>query len=631
MNQNTQYHEKQEPRMFVGGLFPETTSETLRNYFSTYGEVKEVKIIGEKQKRSRGFGFVLFTSMDTFHKVIKSKHMIDGREVDCNLAVYSNETKKDEASLKNEKKIFIKKVPTEIEKKNLIEFFSKFGEIEKVLLVKRKNKDHAFAFVEFEDSKVAKSIIESRVFYIEGKHKVECEMAQPKIRNYLNKVNKPGTTEVSGKKSKKKKKKNKKNGKISKNSSNRNSRGNSAEKRQRNEISVSNIVKDTKDFNLAGGNQFGNYTNQGLQNYLYSPTGNQGVQYVMSPTQFGSFSGQKVFNHGDGDFRLDMNLNNFTPQMQHQGRNPAMMQQYMEQQYQSQQFGNQFYSQEPQFMEPIDDNMNSIPRQIREEDANNRNDNGPRFIHSGSGSISFKSNSSKCSITQKIFTKKSKGSSEEGSGKDKASNQDENLRFNKSSNSSRNSSKEECEEEQTQQSLMQSKYLHPNYMVPIKEQPLEGQNMFCSLGPQPTQPQIIRDLKRQDTQPLAAGGHKYADVISETDEIMRNPKLLNSNITPKLNEIIRPFPQPNVIYSENNSPFVSTLSGDSFGPQGVKKAYSARFNNRKLNHSSDPEQFDYDKNEKEKMVQSNHDLISITLDYKPQDEGYGDLRKRPGR
>lgn len=62
--------EGEEPRMFVGGLFPETTSETVRAYFETFGSVKDVKIIGEKQKRSRGFGFILFNSFDTLNKVM---------------------------------------------------------------------------------------------------------------------------------------------------------------------------------------------------------------------------------------------------------------------------------------------------------------------------------------------------------------------------------------------------------------------------------------------------------------------------------------------------------------------------------------------------------------------------------
>jgi RNA-binding protein Musashi len=60
----------EEPRMFVGGLFPETTSDVVKAYFEKYGPVQEVKIIGEKQKRSRGFGFVLFTSFDTLNRVM---------------------------------------------------------------------------------------------------------------------------------------------------------------------------------------------------------------------------------------------------------------------------------------------------------------------------------------------------------------------------------------------------------------------------------------------------------------------------------------------------------------------------------------------------------------------------------
>jgi RNA recognition motif-containing protein len=143
--------EGEEPRMFVGGLFPETTSDTVRIYFETFGAVKEVKIIGEKQKRSRGFGFVLFGSFDTLNKVMASKHIVDGREVDCNFAVYSNKTDKDEAAQKNEKKIFLSELPSSVVKQDLIDTFDQFGDIEKVMIVKRKNKDHSFGFVIFND------------------------------------------------------------------------------------------------------------------------------------------------------------------------------------------------------------------------------------------------------------------------------------------------------------------------------------------------------------------------------------------------------------------------------------------------------------------------------------------------
>jgi RNA-binding protein Musashi len=89
--------QEQEPRMFVGGLYPETTSDTVKAYFSQFGNVIEVKIIGEKQKRSRGFGFVLFEKYSTLELAMTQRHKIEGRDIDCNLAVYSNNNT-DEAS-----------------------------------------------------------------------------------------------------------------------------------------------------------------------------------------------------------------------------------------------------------------------------------------------------------------------------------------------------------------------------------------------------------------------------------------------------------------------------------------------------------------------------------------------------
>lgn len=616
MDKEKSNQDQQEPRMFVGGLFPETTSETLGNYFSTYGEVKDVKIIGEKQKRSRGFGFVLFRSMDTFHKVMKTKHVIDGREVDCNLAVYSNQTR-DEAAMKNEKKIFIKKVPTEIEKKNLIEFFSKFGDIGKVLLVKRKNKDHAFAFVEFHDKKVAKGIIKTREFYIDGKYKIECEMAQPKIRNYLNKVNNEG-----GKPKKKKKKK--KPGKspmgskqASKKNSRESSRKNSIEKRQRNEISVSNIVKKEPNEYTPPLQQPPRYGLNPYNNVQEFRTGPQ-QQQTPSDQQYPSFPPGNNRDTGYPPYTSPPPAANFNPphappafnNFQEEYSNPYQQQ---NSQFYDQNYGN--LPSQPQFVNPHDQPHDNV----------NRNDNGPRFIHSGSGSISFKSNSSK-SLTKKIFTNPRIPQKKID---------EENLRFNKSNPSSRNSknsnqdSKEDTFDDDFQYQA-NTPYLHPNYMHPIQEQPQQGTNIFNSLGPQLTQPQIIRGLKRQPTQPSAKEDSET--IINQYDpdfvDQQRNPNLLDSNITPKLNEIIRPFPQPNVIYSENNSPFVSTISGDSLGRRGLggkKKAYSAIYTKKEKKSKTEDFEYEEEEEQEEDGDEEKKDLISITLEYQ-KDRDYGKLR-----
>lgn len=176
-----------QPRMFVGGLFPETTSETVLKYFARFGPVEEVKIIGEKQKRSRGFGFVLFRSFESLNKAMAQQHMIDGREVDCNVAVYSNKTDVDEAAQKNERKIFLSELGPTITKQEVQDTFQKFGAIEKVMIVKRKNKEHSFCFIIFESEESAKLALKVKKHNVGG-FLVECSVAEPKIRSYLNKV-----------------------------------------------------------------------------------------------------------------------------------------------------------------------------------------------------------------------------------------------------------------------------------------------------------------------------------------------------------------------------------------------------------------------------------------------------------
>ena len=48
-------------KLFVGGLAWKTTSDTLREAFSAYGEVSEAVVVEDRETgRSRGFGFVRF-------------------------------------------------------------------------------------------------------------------------------------------------------------------------------------------------------------------------------------------------------------------------------------------------------------------------------------------------------------------------------------------------------------------------------------------------------------------------------------------------------------------------------------------------------------------------------------------
>lgn len=58
-------------------------SETLRNYFSQYGEVVDCVIMKDKStNQSRGFGFVKFKDPNCVRTVLDTKpHNLDGRNV----------------------------------------------------------------------------------------------------------------------------------------------------------------------------------------------------------------------------------------------------------------------------------------------------------------------------------------------------------------------------------------------------------------------------------------------------------------------------------------------------------------------------------------------------------------------
>lgn len=69
-------------KLFVGGISWETTEDRLKEYFGTYGEVKETVVMKDKQTgRARGFGFVIFVDPEVADRVAQEKHTIDGRQV----------------------------------------------------------------------------------------------------------------------------------------------------------------------------------------------------------------------------------------------------------------------------------------------------------------------------------------------------------------------------------------------------------------------------------------------------------------------------------------------------------------------------------------------------------------------
>ena len=76
-------------KLFVGGLSWGTDDDGLHAAFEQFGEITEAKVISDRETgRSRGFGFVTFTSDDSAKEAIAAMHEtdLDGRTINVNEA-----------------------------------------------------------------------------------------------------------------------------------------------------------------------------------------------------------------------------------------------------------------------------------------------------------------------------------------------------------------------------------------------------------------------------------------------------------------------------------------------------------------------------------------------------------------
>ncbi len=74
--------EEMSNKLFVGGLSWDTDDVGLRTAFEPYGEVREAKVITDRDTgRSRGFGFVTYTNADSAATAMEAQNgaVLDGR------------------------------------------------------------------------------------------------------------------------------------------------------------------------------------------------------------------------------------------------------------------------------------------------------------------------------------------------------------------------------------------------------------------------------------------------------------------------------------------------------------------------------------------------------------------------
>lgn len=74
-------HDNYACKLFLGGLSPNTTEESITNFYAQYGEVANAVVKRDPTtQRSKGFGFITYKDSSSIERAQSLKpHIIDGR------------------------------------------------------------------------------------------------------------------------------------------------------------------------------------------------------------------------------------------------------------------------------------------------------------------------------------------------------------------------------------------------------------------------------------------------------------------------------------------------------------------------------------------------------------------------
>lgn len=175
-------------KIFVGGLNRNTTAESLKEYFSTFGAVHHTEVLFDKLTgRSRGFGFVTFEEAESINNVVDRHHTVDDSQVEVRRAIPREEARQTQPRRErdineNSGRVFIGGLGDEVTDEVLRDFFSRFGELTSanVMVDRESNRPRGFGFVIYKNPDDAEKAL--------GIHKdlgpnAEAKRAQPRTQN----------------------------------------------------------------------------------------------------------------------------------------------------------------------------------------------------------------------------------------------------------------------------------------------------------------------------------------------------------------------------------------------------------------------------------------------------------------
>jgi len=155
--------------MIVLGLPFSTTEEEMRAFFTERcGEVDFCELkLDRETKKSRGFGFLRFKTVEGAEQALKGHHEINGRKLAIRLS-----KKRDEVPMK----LFVGRLPKDITKEEVNDYFDEFGDMTDVFVPFKPFR--GFAFITYADQEDAMRVL-SMTHHLKGS-RLHVTAAEPK-------------------------------------------------------------------------------------------------------------------------------------------------------------------------------------------------------------------------------------------------------------------------------------------------------------------------------------------------------------------------------------------------------------------------------------------------------------------
>ncbi|XP_052208174.1 heterogeneous nuclear ribonucleoprotein 1-like isoform X2 [Diospyros lotus] len=185
-------------KLFIGGISWETDEDKLKDHFGLYGEVLQTVVMRDKTNgRPRGFGFVVFSDPSVLDRVLREKHVIDGRMVEAKRALSREDQQISSRSGNSSnarsyggggnfrtKKIFVGGLPPTITEEGFRQYFEIYGNVSDVVVMydQQTQRPRGFGFISFDSEDAVDRVLHKQFHDLDGKQ-VEVKRALPKDAN----------------------------------------------------------------------------------------------------------------------------------------------------------------------------------------------------------------------------------------------------------------------------------------------------------------------------------------------------------------------------------------------------------------------------------------------------------------